>query len=90
MSLRDLSKKLSEQTDLMIEIGTDIYGYLETVISTNNIASLRLDELNATNQQILKAIEGQSQSTGDDLEEKRDQQVFTMRFLKKPRFLSNF
>ena len=75
MSLRDLSKKLSEQTDLMIEIGTDIYGYLETVISTNNIASLRLDELNATNQQILKAIEGQSQSTGDDLEEKRDQQV---------------
>lgn len=76
MSLRDLSKKLSEQTDLMIEIGTDIYGYLETVISTNNIASLRLDELNATNQQILKAIEGQSQSTGDDLEEKRDQQVF--------------
>lgn len=81
MSLRDLSKKLSEQTDLMIEIGTDIYGYLETVISTNNIASLRLDELNATNQQILKAIEGQSQSTGDDLEEKRDQQVFNKKMV---------
>jgi hypothetical protein len=76
MSLRELSEKLGQQTDLMQEIGSDIYDYLNSVISSNDIASLHLEELNTTNQQILNAIERQSQSTGDDLEEKRDQQVF--------------
>jgi hypothetical protein len=76
MSLRELSEKLGQQTDLMQEIGSDIYDYLGSVISSNDIASLHLDELSSTNQKILNAIEKQSQSTGDDLEEKRDQQVF--------------
>lgn len=88
MSLRNLSNKLEKQSDLMIEIGTDIYGYLETVISGSVLTNVNLENLNATNQKILTVIEGQSQSTGDDLEEKRDQQVFNEKMVDLLRQIS--
>jgi len=81
MSLRAVSEKLGQQTDLMIEIGTDIYGYLDTVIARSELTSTRLDNLNSTNLQILQTIESAQQPTGDDLEARRDQQTFNNQML---------
>ena len=81
MSLRALSEKLGQQTDLMIEIGTDIYGYLDTVIARSELTSTRLDNLNSTNLQILQTIEAAQQPSGDDLEARRDQQTFNNQML---------
>lgn len=81
MSLRAVSEKLGQQTDLMIEIGTDIYGYLDTVIARSELTSTRLDNLNSTNLQILQTIESAQQPTGDELEARRDQQTFNNQML---------
>ena len=81
MSLRTVSEKLGQQTDLMLEIGTDIYGYLDTVIARSELTSTRLDNLNSTNLQILQTIEAAQQPSGDDLEARRDQQTFNNQML---------
>ena len=81
MSLRAVSEKLGQQTDLMLEIGTDIYGYLDTVIARSELTSTRLDNLNSTNLQILQTIEAAQQPSGDDLEARRDQQTFNNQML---------
>ena len=81
MSLRALSEKLGQQTDLMLEIGTDIYGYLDTVIARSEFTNTRLDNLNSTNLQILQTIEATQQGSGDREEEKRDQQTFNEQLL---------
>lgn len=81
MSLRAVSEKLGQQTDLMIEIGTDIYGYLDTVIAHSELTNTRLDNLNSTNLQILQTIESAQQPTGDELESRRDQQTFNKQLL---------
>ena len=75
MSLRELSEKLGQQTTLMHEIGSDIYDYLDSVILSSDGIGVRLDELNATNRQILKTIGGQEQSTNSVLETRSDQQT---------------
>ena len=81
MSLKAVSEKLGQQTDLMLEIGTDIYGYLDTVIARSELTSTRLDNLNSTNLQILQTIEAAQQPSGDDLEARRDQQTFNNQML---------
>ena len=81
MSLRNLSEKLGQQTDLMIEIGTDIYGYLDTVIARSELTSTRLDNLNSTSLQILQTIETAQQSNGDELESRRDEQTLNNQML---------
>lgn len=81
MSLRAVSEKLGQQTDLMLEIGTDIYGYLDTVIARSELTSTRLDNLNSTNIQILQTIESAQQGAGDREEEKRDKQTFNDQLL---------
>lgn len=81
MSLRTVSEKLGQQTDLMLEIGTDIYGYLDTVITRSELTSTRLDNLNSTNLKILQTIESSQQGTGDREEEKRDKQTFNDQLL---------
>lgn len=81
MSLRSVSEKLGQQNDLLLEIGTDIYGYLDTVIARSELTSTRLDNLNSTNLQILQTIEAEQQPSGDDLEAKRDQQVVNERMI---------
>ena len=81
MSLKSVSEKLGQQTDLLLEIGTDIYGYLDTVIARSELTSTRLHNLNSTNLQILQTIEAAQQPTGDELEEKRDRQAFDNRML---------
>ena len=81
MSLRAVSEKLGQQTDLMLEIGTDIYGYLDTVIARSELTGTRLDNLNSTNLQILQTIEATQQGAGDREEEKRDKQTFNDQLL---------
>ena len=89
MSLRTVSEKLGQQTDLMLEIGTDIYGYLDTVIARSELTSTRLDNLNSTNLQILQTIEAAQQPSGDDLEARRDQQTFNNQMLGVMRQIVN-
>lgn len=81
MSLRTVSEKLGQQTDLLLEIGTDIYGYLDTVIARSELTGTRLDNLNSTNLQILQTIEATQQGAGDREEEKRDKQTFNDQLL---------
>jgi len=81
MSLRAVSEKLGQQTDLLVEIGNDIYDYLDTVIERSVLTGASLDSLNSTNMQILQTIEAAQQPTGDELEEKRDRQAFDNRML---------
>ena len=81
MSLRSVSEKLGQQTDLLEEIGDNIYGYLETVISRSDMVGTKLDNLNTTNEKILKSLQPSGDDSGDDLEAKRDQQVVNERML---------
>lgn len=90
MSLRAVSEKLGQQTEIMVEISTDIYDYLETVISRSDMVGTKLDNLNTTNDKILKSLQPSGddpdakrdqQSSGDELEAKRDQQVVNERML---------
>ena len=90
MSLKDISKELSLQTDLMHEIGTDIYSYLDSVVVSSDLNGVRLEDLQLINQQMLEAIKqnkhhsdnGSSPNSGDDLEEKRDRKIFDNKILE--------
>lgn len=77
MSLRTLSKKLGQHNNLIEGLSQGILSRLDTVISRSDMVGTKLDNLNTTNDKILQSL----QPSGDDLEAKRDQQVFNKRML---------
>ena len=70
MSLRKISEKLGEQNDLMIEVATDIYDYMDSALSKIDTSNKKLDTINTSVLNVAQSFQIKSGS-GDDLEEKR-------------------
>tara|TARA_R110000796_G_scaffold79954_3_gene177163 strand:- start:2271 stop:3953 length:1683 start_codon:yes stop_codon:yes gene_type:complete len=80
MSLRKISEKLGEQNDLMIEVATDIYDYMDSALSKIDTSHKKLDTINTSVLNVAQSFQIKGES-GDDLEEKRDQKVFDQQLL---------
>jgi hypothetical protein len=73
MSLKRVSEKLGEQNDLMIEVATDIYDYMDTVLSKIETSGKKLDTINTSVLKVAQSFQiNNGSGDGDDLEEKRD------------------
>ena len=82
MSLKQISDKMGQQNDLLIEIATDIYDYLDSTLSKVESSNDALNAINRTNNNILNVVQSfSSQGEGDALEEKRDQKLFNSKML---------
>jgi len=82
MSLKQISDKMGQQNDLLMEIATDIYDYLDSTLSKVETSNDTLNAINSTNNNILNVVQSfSSQGEGDALEEKRDQKLFNSKML---------
>ena len=86
MSLKRVSEKLGEQNDLMIEVATDIYDYMDTVLSKIDTSGKKLDTINTSVLKVAQSFQinnGSDDETGggDALEEKRDNKLINDRIL---------
>ena len=82
MSLKQISDKMGQQNDLLMEIATDIYDYLDSTLSKVESSNDTLNAINSTNNNILNVVQSfSSQGEGDALEEKRDQKLFNSKML---------
>ena len=72
-SLQEVSDRLGEQNDLILEIGTDLYSYLDKITPQLSMQSTLLRNLKGSNDRFIGELRDQEKrSFGKDLEKQRE------------------
>ena len=80
-SLQEVSDRLGEQNDLILEIGTDLYSYLDKVIPKLELQTQLLNNISQLNHKQLMEMKFPS-NFGEELERNREQKDYNERSSK--------